>query len=1771
MATPTFSNTYEIEDTQTGKFYRVEGVDGTTREEAISWLETLDNDQLAQREIKKSAPVAVSNPVTTDNRQMETSIRPAAAPTVAPLPADEDRAIADMMADPNVPYSTIKQRVEGHEGRIAPTADEVAAFRKEVIDAGGEYQRNLSYESAATNLLGQFDPQQDPEVDNQWEAAADSAILNNPMNVLETWRQDLFDTDQGDINMESIRAEYPGLSDDEYENIHDSLIGERLRRKQAQAQVNYEANDVNPLVGLGSDVVLGASPVDLIPVARAAKLGERIAGQVIEGAVQNAAADGLMQLNDIAYGARQDYDAGQTAIAAGAGAALQGGIAAGTRVVSKRLSKAPTDSDGQPTVRVPQNRKGSKKYREQLTQTSEDVAEVINTATRDWQNKPDITVHDNFNDLEGIDSDAIGVYLGEGKVAVNSEAIVKEAKRINVDPSDITRAVTFHESLGHFGMAKQYGDDLDEVIVRWYDNNEGAFKESVDNWLKSNPKAYLNEPNRLARAAEEVLAEMSENGQIEVKLYDQIKNVIKNFARDMGFEWKVSDREVRSLLAMSHAQVGSKQAYARVTPNEVPEGSPRYMFVGSQAKNLSDKTRERLKQAQKLEARGSDVSRTSEIRKTLGWFKGQDGRWRTEVDDSNAQVRNLDKEDLSNLAEYYEDTTGYSGEDVYQTFEMRDALDVLADPEFQSMSADGGLYLDSVLKHDPVMDAYPALADLKVTRSNAIFKKEGGGGYFAPNSGTIYISPEESLEGAKSILLHEVQHAVQFLEGFSFGGSPSSALDNVPNDILFKGAKNYVKAMEGDITRLQAKASAYEHYVDHPTIKMARDLWNKYNDDNDDLFVDLAEELGVRIDEPGDLGYDQLDEMWNDLVLKTEGGAKLEAGKPARDAKKKQFELLQLKKGIEDKVPATVRRIVGKDKQAKFETYNHLYGEAEARDVQNRADWSVAERQEIPPLSSEVDLDTDTLIDVDPYGRSKAESAGNYMDVGIRSANDTDSTIKLDKNGRPILPGRVMGGRERLQYHTAMVNYYRRRADAAYRKGNVKQLEREKSKIERAQRDVEQAIEYLGQGGRRESSDVRPAVREYTPETSGYVAPEPANSRYMKPGRVDGSRVDVETMNADDLFESENALDLLRGMTSKYDPSVISFDDLEAEAEARGLNPSDILRSKTGNPGDVARRLMMYDIAAEKANNKLANLYNKMNSGQFTAKDKQEYLKTMAQAQEMFAKIFGEQSEAGRALRAIQNLNYTRKRMSNLEKALGGLQNATKNEEDFLRFMKEYHNSLDEQAAKKPSKIARFSANALNTPRALMSSLDLSAPLRQGIFLIGRKEFWKALPSMFKYFGSDDAYKSLMRDIVKRPTYPAMVKGKLAFSSLDGKLSSREEDFMSEWADKVPGVRPSNRAYTGFLNKLRADTFDSIYTKMQEAGVDFKADPKALKDLGTYISNATGRGDLGRFNSSAPLLTAALFSPRLLAARVNMLRPDLYYKMHPAVRKQALRDLALFGGAALTVATLGSLAGADVEIDPRSSDFGKLRVGNTRYDILGGFGQYLTLGARMAMFLGGSTYEKLSGEEGPDHYKTTSTGETKKYNDPSAGLYGQKAGGALTQFFRNKLAPVPSYMVDGFMGENVIGEEFSAGNDILKRVVPMFAQDVYEMANEYGTAQGVAMSAPGIFGVGVQNFTPTNLDPEAEVEAPESFTDNSLEDGENDFVTVKDGEVKLKPETQKEWQRRVNIYVQEWMKDEVAAPEWKTYTNKEKAEVIKEVRADARAQTKEDMMEVMGL
>ncbi len=371
-------------------------------------------------------------------------------------------------------------------------------------------------------------------------------------------------------------------------------------------------------------------------------------------------------------------------------------------------------------------------------------------------------------------------------------------------------------------------------------------------------------------------------------------------------------------------------------------------------------------------------------------------------------------------------------------------------------------------------------------------------------------------------------------------------------------------------------------------------------------------------------------------------------------------------------------------------------------------------------------------------------------------------------------------------------------------------------------------------------------------------------------------------------------------------------------------------------------------------------------------------------------------------------------------------------------------------------KLFSLGTEALNLPRAIMATADLSAPLRQGVFLIGRpKQFVPAVGDMFKYAFSENAYKGLMEGIKTRPTYPLMRQSKLALTDMSPILASREEAFMSNLAEKIPlfgkVARGSNRAYSGFLNKLRADVFDDLVKSTQKQGV--KVEGKALDDIARFVNSATGRGELGALQRTAPVLNGVFFSPRLMASRLNLLNPVYYANLTPVVRKEALKSLLTFAGTATTVLGLAKLGGADVSADPRNADFGKIKVGNTRYDILGGFQQYLRLAGQLI------TGQKINSQSG----KLTTLGE-------GFGVPTRKD--IITSFFESKTAPVASFATALLQGRDAVGNKFNLPTEVINRFIPMVISDMYDISKETGNPLG---AIPAIFGTGVQTYGKTEL------------------------------------------------------------------------------------------------
>jgi len=403
-----------------------------------------------------------------------------------------------------------------------------------------------------------------------------------------------------------------------------------------------------------------------------------------------------------------------------------------------------------------------------------------------------------------------------------------------------------------------------------------------------------------------------------------------------------------------------------------------------------------------------------------------------------------------------------------------------------------------------------------------------------------------------------------------------------------------------------------------------------------------------------------------------------------------------------------------------------------------------------------------------------------------------------------------------------------------------------------------------------------------------------------------------------------------------------------------------------------------------------------------------------------------------------------------------------KQEREIRLLQQEYANRTKGQKAKD------LALEVVNVPRTLMASMDFSAPLRQGIVasVANPKEAGFAFVEMFRQAMSQKRFDRWFYDLRESDVYPVMEEAGLYIADPhDPKLSAKEEMFMNNLAEKIPligkMVKGSERAYVSYLNKMRADLFVKGMMAFEADGKTVKNSPELYKSLASFINNSTGRGKMTKvLEDSAPILNSMFFSPRLMASRINMLNPAYYQSLSPEIQKMALKDMGTFVGFGLSILALAALAGADVEEDPRSPNFGKIKIGDTTYDIWGGFQQYAV---ELTQLIRGET-------------KSATTGQVRKLDGKTFPF--KSRGDDLEAFIRGKAAPVPAAVMNLLYGKKVTGQRTDKETEAVGLLSPLMVKDAVEAYKKDGVLGSLAVGVPAAFGIGVQTISalPDNVD-----------------------------------------------------------------------------------------------
>lgn len=393
----------------------------------------------------------------------------------------------------------------------------------------------------------------------------------------------------------------------------------------------------------------------------------------------------------------------------------------------------------------------------------------------------------------------------------------------------------------------------------------------------------------------------------------------------------------------------------------------------------------------------------------------------------------------------------------------------------------------------------------------------------------------------------------------------------------------------------------------------------------------------------------------------------------------------------------------------------------------------------------------------------------------------------------------------------------------------------------------------------------------------------------------------------------------------------------------------------------------------------------------------------------------------------------------------------------------EYHDMLAKErfnAAPLYRKFGHYAAElGVGLSRSIKSAFDLSGLLRQGGPIVSGHPVMgaKSIAPMVKAFASEEAQTAAMQDIISEPLYDRMRHAKLEITEPGGRMSSREEVFRSELAEKIPGVAASERAYTTVLNVLRSENFKSL-VGLAEKTTGRKLTAGEDRLIANYVNIASGRGSMGRFAPAANAMSKVLWSPRLAVSRIQYLsgQPiwgNLKAGGAPAVRMLIAAEYARTLTGVAIMAGLAKAAGADIELDPRSGNFG-IRFGNTRIDITAGAKSYINYFSRILT-------NKLK----------TQKGEIK----PLGGNVVTPTAGELTwRLLRGKLAPAYGSAFNVLEGQAPTGEPTTPINEILGFYAPLSPQDVHDALQTEGVPQKAILSLLAIGGMSVQNYEAMN-------------------------------------------------------------------------------------------------
>lgn len=349
------------------------------------------------------------------------------------------------------------------------------------------------------------------------------------------------------------------------------------------------------------------------------------------------------------------------------------------------------------------------------------------------------------------------------QVTVNQQEGVNGSYRegvisLNPNAANPVRQTLIHELTHHMESSGLYSE-FSRMAMQYVAEDMGA---DVDSLRQAVVTDYAQNGVTLDEdgANREIVAKFAEE-----KLFTDEATVRRLLAEDRSLFQRIYDwiRDALGKLTGTSEENFLREAeklYAKALREATAETgrNTQMLFAGVNARTANMQT---LARAEALEAGGVAAE---DIRRETGWFRGMDGKWRFEIDDSGMQydrqgvTQNPDVQRKRQLEEKL----------LYGQLTQEEANELRVLTE-ATRGVPGPRTLGDYIQHDALFEAYPELRDAAVVFEET---EPGANGYYNAGQNTIVL--DSKLRGApESTLVHEIQHAVQRAEGFAGGATPS--------------------------------------------------------------------------------------------------------------------------------------------------------------------------------------------------------------------------------------------------------------------------------------------------------------------------------------------------------------------------------------------------------------------------------------------------------------------------------------------------------------------------------------------------------------------------------------------------------------------------------------------------------------------------------------------------------------------------------------------------------------------------------------------------------------------------------------------------------------------------------------------------------------------------------------------------------------------------------------------------------------------------------------